>query len=43
MTTDREGVHERNENTVNNKNLLSLVTTQFSAELYLAIYYYTTM
>lgn len=41
MTTAKEGLPSINENTVHNKILLSLVTTQFSAELYLAIHYYT--
>lgn len=40
MTTAKEGL-PINENTVNNKILLTLVTTQFSAELHLVIPYHT--
>lgn len=41
MTTAKEGLPDVNENSVDNKISVSLVTTEFPAELYLAIYYYT--
>lgn len=41
MITAKEGLPDVNENTANNMSLLPSATTQFSAELYWAIYYYT--
>lgn len=41
MTTIKEGMADINENTASKVILLPSVATQFSAQHYLAIYYYT--